>query len=306
MAESEKTFFKTFQYYSLGLAISITLIFFVLYAYFLYNFNLVKNFFNFFELTPLLRCFFAIKMEKIIIQSTLTDIVLIFAGIFGIFYLLWVIENKGFMAFEGYDIYQKHFQTAFYVLALFNFIFLTPIVIFLFTKGDRIFELLFIIFLALLSLIGGYWFQKFAELIKNYDMLLTFYENAKKPLNISNSFSDGKTALKFIMILRTFFSRSILILMFLTVFYSIEWNFNLLTILYIILVFLACYFIISSVTKIPITLVNIVLNTEDDFKSVFITEESTGEYIVILQEGNLQKKVMKNSIKYIELVNPSN
>ena len=306
MPEGETGFFKSLRYYSLGLSLSILLIFGALYCYFLFNFNLVKNFFTFFELTPGIKFFLAVKIERIIIQSTLTDIVLIFAGIFGFFYLMWVIENKGFMVFEGYDIYQKHFQTAFYILALFNFIILFPLFIFLINVGNRIKEAALIVTLYLVSFAVAQWFRKFAELIRNYDELLIFFESIKNPLDIFNIFSDGKTSLKFLIVTRTFFSRSLLLLMFLVFFYSIEWNFNLLTIIYIILVFLAWYFILCSVTKVPFSLVNIALNTGENFTRVFITEESSNEYIVTLHSGNLQRKVMKNTVKFIELADSSN
>jgi hypothetical protein len=290
MAGSETDFFKPFRNYTALLSISIVLIFAVLYVYLWFNFDLVKNFFSFFELTPDVKSFSGMKLENLISKITLTDIIIIFAGFFGLFYLLWIIENKGFLAFEGYDIYQKHFQTAFYILSLFNFVLLIPIIVYLLREGDRNLEAIFIVTLYLISLGMARWLRKFLDLIKNYDELLAFSESLKNPLDIFNVFSDGKAALKLAVGMRTFFSRSLLLLMFLTFFYSIELNFNLLTILYIVLIFLVWYFIICSVTKIPLASVDIYFNSEQIFNRVFIIEESSHEYLVTLHLGNVQKK----------------
>lgn len=296
--------FLSFKIYVNCFSLGIWVIFLLVYSFLLLNFHLINSFFGIFDLSSDLRTILAEKIEFMLMQSSLTDIVLFLTICFGFVYVLWVIENKGFQIFEGYDIYGKHFQTIFYVFSLFNFTFILPFVIFL-VVNSRLLEVFFIISLYLISLGMASWFRKYAELLKNYDHLLLFTKYLKEPnINLFEYLNDGKSGLRFLMLFRTWFGRSILVLMVLTMLFSIYLNYSLLTISYIFLVFLAWYFIICSVTKIPIGIFNVHLNSGDVFERVFITEEGDSGYIVTVHPGNVQKKVMKNSIQFMELSDP--
>ena len=310
MVDTEPDYFKPFRYYIAGFSIFFFVVLVLLYIYFGLNFDLVKIFFNFFELTPCLKAFFELKLQTLISHATLTDIAIVFAFIVGIFYFLWAIDNQGFQVFEGYDIYGKHFQTALYILAILNAFFLIPFILFLILVGNSIFdrwiECGLVIGLYLISVGLAKLFSTFGNLLKDYNNLILFSQSLREPFDPFNIFTDSKTCLKFFIMARSFFSKWIVLFMFLGIFFVTALNFNLFTLFYLELILLFWYFIICSVTKIPGGTANVFLNNGEIFNRVFITEEGRSGYIITLHEGNLQKKTMKSSIKYIEPSDPPN
>ena len=77
-------------------------------------------------------------------------------------------------------------------------------------------------------------------------------------------------------------------------------NFNFLSIIYIILTFFFWYFIISCLSYLPLTPVNITLINGEKYNEVFLIEENPKGWVFFVDKNNKVKSVRKEAIIEIE------
>jgi len=298
MENQDSNYFKPFHYLLLligGFLISILII--MCYEIIINYLSVVKDFFQFFEKTSELQKFLITQITTL----NLAGFTLFFAILFAFFYLLAKISNEKIMIWESDDIHAKYFQTFLLVLSVFNYILLLPLIWFLWVSGGRFFELTSVIVFYLISISMVFLFQQYGALLNNFTQLKKFRKTAieyqKTRLFL---LKDGNTTLLYFIRNLAYFSKLIIVLMFLTFLFGLILNFNLLTIFYFEMTFLFWYFIICSIAFIPIGTVNIFFNSGMILNDVFITEDSKDGYIITLESHNQHKKIMKSAVKFIE------
>jgi hypothetical protein len=284
----------------LGLFAVITALY---YLFLIYYWRSITKIFTLFENSTYILTIYYTKIVNLFYNPNFTEIAVVIAFVFGILYIILTIEYRGHMIFSQ-DRKSIHEQTAlasFFVLAMFNAFFLIPYCYFLWVEMNRPLEVFINLLMFVSSVIFGLFFIDFGNMMQDYKRLDNFCKGIR-PHQLILPFNrrDGLI----ILIMNKQRGRNLIaLLMIVSVIFTYFRNFNLLTLVYIELVLSFWMFTILMLTfpygpvKGP---VNIFLNSGQVFNRVFIIEESELGYILTLHEGNTLKKVMTNSIDFIE------
>ncbi|WP_292370815.1 hypothetical protein [Methanoregula sp. UBA64] len=144
------------------------------------------------------------------------------------------------------------------------------------------------------------------ELLENAHEIFGEMKNSieiEKKSNVISSSNARKDVLITFIWLKPFLKTVIFISMFLIIYVSYWLNFNLLSLVYIESIFITWMFIVLSIEfpKGPVKGPNnIFLKSGYIFNRVFIIEESQKGHIMTLHKGNIVRKIMTDSISYIE------
>ena len=301
--------------YLLILTIGIFLVLIILVYQFLNDYlNYAIAFFTYFEKAPQIIQFFNNLINTPSWQSLTAVMVILVSYI----YLLNSIQKKGVMINDINEKETKTFNSIISVFGLFNFAILIPLILYLIFVNNQYFEAFVIIALYMVSkLVFLPLFGNCVKIVNNYSLLTSLepssiknrYDNLKK-FDVSDFFNSDKRE-KFLDCLRdvviwywfgnnSYFLKCLIVFAPLALFFSLIWNYNLLSILYVQMILIFWFFIISSISLLPKGTVNIRFLNGTAIKNVFIVEDSEKGYLLVLNSKNEYKKLMKSSIKLLE------
>jgi hypothetical protein len=278
---------------------------FLYYVFLVRYWKSIENFLLVFENSrSVLMTYYAKIIDLFFYHPVFTDIALVIAFVSAIVYVILTLENRGHMVFsqDRKTIYEQNALAILFGLALFNAFLLLPYCYFLWVDVHRPWEAGLNILMLALCYVFLLLLSEFVKMMHNYKQLDEFCGEIwpKKFLwPIS-----GRTNLAILINNKQQSRNLITLLIIVSIFSSYFLNLNLLTLAYIVGVLFIWMVIIFALTfpygpvKGP---VNIFLNTGCIFKRVFIIEESTSGYILILEkEGDKIVKIMTNAIAVIE------
>ncbi len=288
-----------------SLVILIFAIFSFLYYVFLVHYwKSIENLFLIFGNSRIVLTIYYTKIiDLFFYHPVFTDIALVIAFVSAILYVILTLENRGHMVFsqDRKTIYEQNALAILFGLAIFNAFFLLPYCYFLWIDAGRPWEATINILMLGLCYVFLLLLSDLVKMMHNYEQLNEFCKEIwpKKilwPLSRRTNLA--------ILINNKQQSRNIITLLILcSIFLAYFWNVNLLTLAYIVGVLFVWMIIIFTLTfsygpaKGP---VYIFLITGRVFNRVFIIEESTSGYILILEEGDNIIKILTNSIAVIE------
>ena len=281
---------------------ALYLIFVILYYSFIFIVrDPVINFFNLFENSTYILSIYYVKIIYLIYNPDFTQIGILLAFLLGILYLIVSIENQGHMIFIGKDRSAQQTQANFFILTIFNFALLVPFVLYLVFVKNQIFDIIVIFFVYVISTILALVFSQFANIMQNYERLDRFCQNFQ--MNNLDSSTRESITLFFFINEKQKYRNFVVIFMGLSFIFAYILSLNLITLIYMELNSVLWLFVILSLSfpggpiKGP---VNIFFKDGKIFNRVFIIEESSSGYINTLHKGNILKKVMTDSISFIE------
>jgi hypothetical protein len=242
-------------------------------------------------------------------HAILSDIVIIFAFVFGILYLIISIQNYGHMTFakERKDPNAQNAAIAIFILAVLNAFFLLPYCYYLIITAQRCWEATIIALLFILSIVFVTLFSDFVKMMQNYTYLDNFCKNLKCKQIV---LPTNRTSCLLILIAnKTKFRDISVVLMVVSIPLAYILNVNFLSLVYweLTLFFWMMIILMLNFTGGPVKgPVNIYLVNGQSFNRVFIIEESEKGYIMTLHNEITNyneyviNKIMTSSISYIE------
>lgn len=260
----------------------------------------------------------------------LKGLAVLIMGLFSYFYFFEYIKNKGVKIPTEDEKEGKYFGFILSFYAIFNFILILPLILYLYIVKGVIFESCVILFFYIVTRLV------FGNIIDIYNKILHDYNSLHKlnPSDISRELKSLKEktwnklkeirskprelilskrilgyinikALRdgviwYILLKTSSMLKAIFTLIFLVAFFGIILEFNILSLIYIELTLIFWYFVLSAVSHLPNKVSNIALNTGEILKEVYIIEDSSKGHIFVLTPQNKLIKIMKNSIITVE------
>lgn len=284
---------KIFEVYLGFNCLVISALFFSLIAIFLLNNNLIefsKQIVRFFEISPSI----ADSLSKIVVQRDLNNlfdiskivaiisIVVIYCSIFS------HLRNKGLYALNGSNDQTKYLFFIYQSLLPIFTNFLIPITIlyFIFVQQNLV-QVFLLVNIFLFIRIGV------VPLMYSCFNVVNDYPSLEK--------LNGPSPVKFILPLRNFLDlylpilqSGIFFISILVILLAIELNFNILSIIYLVLCIFVWFHIISLLSNIPRSKMVFTLMGGFVERNCYITEETNfGDYVVLTPDPNPTKKIKK-------------
>lgn len=284
-------------------------------------FDAIIAFFEYFEGAKSIKRFIIAEFtNKFELTQTATVVIILY----GYFSLFGYIKKRRMATFEDKIREGKYFHFIQDFFANFNFVILFPLLFYLFVIKLAIFEPLTIIVSYIIGTILFIRIIKFHnKIILDYN-LLSSLDISSVVDNISNMVKNAKCDLKngdfhidkeeyqqhfkslqkgtiwYILNQIPTILKSIFGLTFITAFFGLIFEFNVLSIIYLELNLVMWYSIVSAVSYLPKKTVSITLNTGEIIEDVYILEDSPKEYIRALTPENKMIKIMTGSVMMLK------
>ena len=324
--EKQEVDIATFNKYLSNITLITALLFVISFLVLIIEyFNAIIAFFEYFEGAESIKRFIIGEFTNKFELTQTATVVIILYGYFSFFGYI----KKRRMATSEYGVREgKYYNFIQDFFANFNFVILFPLLFYLFVIKLAVFELLTIIVSYIIGKI------LFIRLIKLHNKIILDY-NLLSSLdissvvdNISDMVKNAKSDLKNFSITKikngefhfnkekyqSYFKslqkgtiwyflnqipiilKSIFGLTFITAFFGLIFEFNVLSIIYLELNLVMWYSIVSAVSYLPKKTVSITLNTGKIIEDVYILDDSPKEYIRALTPENEMVKIMTGSV----------
>jgi len=258
--------------------------------YVLNQWPIVQSFFMYFEAHSALSTILENSIISVLTNPNIQNISIVIAIGIAFFYLAQKIKEEGHIFFENEGIEGKYFKSLFIILGNISLI-LFPFLAFLFFC-QRFQEIVFVVVVIIFN------FALSLKLLNDWGKITKNYEN------LANLKSSGNIVIQF----RDNIANAMIFLIIVCFFYCFFLlQFNLISIIFIELSIFIGYFIFCCVTYNIEGPVNIFLvGSLTIFSDAYVFEDSFHKgHIFIILKNNIQKKIMKSSILYMEPSDPN-